>query len=63
MSESLRPPKTCWHPLSLQQLATHRFVGVVNRILSGRNILVDYTLRRPRHTSAGPAANGTGDDA
>lgn len=63
MSENLRPPKTCWHPLSLQQLATHRFVGVVNRILSGRNILVSYTLRRPHHTPPGPTAIGAGDDA
>lgn len=63
MSENLRPPKTCWHPLSLQQLTAHRFVGVVNRILSGRNILVSYTLRRPRNTSPGSPADGAGDDA
>jgi hypothetical protein len=45
MTRSLRTPKTCWHPLSLQQLAPSKFVGVVNSILSGRYSLLPGALR------------------
>jgi len=36
VSQPQREPKTCWHPLSLQQLAPDKFIGIVNNILSGR---------------------------
>ena len=45
MARAPRPPKTCWHPLSLQQLTPNRFVGVVNDILSGRYSLLRGPLR------------------
>ena len=39
-SKSVLPPKTEWHPLSLQRLGVEKFVLVVNRILEGDK----YTL-------------------
>ena len=35
LSKSVLPPKTEWHPLSLQRLGVEKFVFVVNRILDG----------------------------
>jgi len=55
MSKGLRRSKTCWHPLSLQQLAPNQLVGVVNGILSGRLTLVSYMLHHPPDVATGPA--------
>ena len=52
MSQPVRAPKTCWHPLSLQQLTPNKFVGVVNNILSGRFSLLPGTLQGTGNGSA-----------
>lgn len=36
MSQRSLPPKTRWHPLSLQQLTPNKFTAVVNMILDGQ---------------------------
>jgi len=51
MIKDLWPSKSCWHPLSLQQLAPNRFVRVVNNILKGRDTLV--RLAPPRTETEG----------
>ena len=58
MSKGLRRSKTCWHPLSLQQLTPNQLVGVVNGILSGRLTLVSYMVHRPHDVTTGPAGAG-----
>ena len=35
MSKACIPPKSRWHPLSLQQLEPNKFADIVNRILDG----------------------------
>jgi hypothetical protein len=54
MSKGHRAPKSYWHPLSLQQLAPHQLISVVNGILDGRHTLVSYTLRRTPDAISGP---------
>jgi hypothetical protein len=45
MNRPIRPQKTIWHPLSLQQLTTNEFIAVVNQILAGRYSLLRDTLK------------------
>lgn len=45
MNRPVRPRKTIWHPLSLQQLTTNEFIAVVNRILSGRYSLLRDAMK------------------
>jgi hypothetical protein len=52
VSQPVRASKTCWHPLSLQQLTPNKFVGVVNNILSGRFSLLPGTLHGAGNGSA-----------
>ena len=48
VSKGSLPPKSRWHPLSLQQLEPNRFADIVNRILDG-NLSVLHS-RVPRHS-------------
>ena len=48
MSKTSLPPKSRWHPLSLQQLEPNKFADIVNRILDG-DLSVLHS-RVPRHS-------------
>ena len=63
MSKGLRRSKTCWHPLSLQQLTPNQLVGVVNGILAGRLTLVSYMLHRPADFTTGAAGTTRDEDS
>jgi len=48
VSKTSLPPKSRWHPLSLQQLEPNKFADIVNRILDG-DLSVLHS-RVPRHS-------------